>query len=165
MTNWTEEQLEAALRNNAWLRERLQDKRSMPQPCMDMGIGKIGQPAKTQEVKLPPEPNQTEARFRDEILIARYGLHTKQIIYQPGQFLLPSGTNWYSPDWGADIEGLFWLWETKGGYKHSRDSEFRFKWARATYGSLNFKIPGWPCCGFHFEAWQWKNKQWKEIWK
>jgi len=99
------------------------------------------------------EPNKTELRFESEVLIPwkntgiidGYQFHALALIWPDMR---------YTPDWMVwDYDGQIKLIEVKGPHIHSRDSRVRFLTARRDYP--------W----FQFECWQWKDKQWRDIWK
>lgn len=106
------------------------------------------------------EPNFTENRFYNDILIGKYNCVPQNIFFAPCTFILPSG-NKYSPDfcmisddWSKiQLPSSICLFEVKWKKVLNRDSQIRFAWARHEFGMF-----GW-------RAWQWKNNIWKKIWK
>jgi hypothetical protein len=139
------------------------DRRYMPQPCMDMGIGKIvqhGPTSKESAVKKerkPRGPNKTELRFRQEMLpgfAIRDGIYQK-IIFEGLRLKLTDGVI-YVPDWVViSPTNNVWCFEVKGAFiRNPGRARTKFFVAREQ----------WPC--FRFEAWQYLGKKegWKEIW-
>ena len=90
--------------------------------------------------------NRTEERFAAEILVPlgfawAYNAVNLRLDYRKH----------YRPDFVAWKNGETYVFEVKG--PHIRDdARTNFLWARKEF-------PGW-----RFEAWQWKDKTWKEIW-
>lgn len=165
--NWTDNQLEEALKNNPALRVANQDRRSMPQPCMDIGTGKIVQPGPTskesgaKKERKPRGPNKTELRFYQDHIAWRSPV---KAVWEGIRLKLANGVI-YVPDWV-----MFSVITESVGYEPVQITCFEVKGAfirnpgRARTKYLVAKEQ-WPC--FQFEAWQYLGKKegWKEIWK
>jgi hypothetical protein len=167
MTNWTDEQLEAKLKNNASLRVANGERRTEPIQGKDVGKAEIVHPAKSREVlpvkkeRKPRGPNKTELRFRDDIIAWR---RSAGVVWEGLRLKLANGVI-YVPDWvvfSATVEEEGWepvqvtCFEVKGAFIRNPGR------ARTKYLVAKEQ---WPC--FKFEAWQYLGKKdgWREIWK
>ena len=160
MTNWTEEQLETKLKNNASLRVANGERRTEPSQGVGMGESEIVHPAKPQEVlagkkeRKPRGPNKAELRFKSEILRKVFLEH--EIIFEGLRLKLADGVV-YVPDWVTrTTEKNVYCYEVKGPFIRNPGR------ARTKYLIAKEQ---WPC--FVFQAWQYLGKKdgWREIWK
>lgn len=128
--------------------ERPRAGRSVKNQGVDMGKSEIVPPGRSRG----RGPNKTEMRFKREFLDLKYG--PDQIDFESLRLKLARGV-FYVPDWVViGMRGHVYCYEVKGGFIRNPGR------ARTKYLIAKEQ---WPC--FTFEAWQYKNGIWKEIWR